>query len=56
MREANAVASMSRGALFLPRRWFSGDRLLIGLGAGAMLPAASALVAEVAPRERRNLY
>ncbi len=35
---------------------FAMGRLLVGLGAGAMLPAASALVAEVAPPERRNLY
>ncbi len=35
---------------------FAVGRLLVGLGAGAMLPAASALLAESAPPGRRNLY
>ncbi|OMC16601.1 hypothetical protein A5735_08430 [Mycolicibacter heraklionensis] len=35
---------------------FAVGRLLVGLGAGAMLPATSALIAEIAPSDRRNLY
>ena len=43
-------------ALAASPEWFGVGRLLVGLGAGAMLPATSALIAEFAPPRRRNLY